>query len=128
MSNLIRWRDDHHMLPLVLAASFVLVVAIGADQAGEEAADRIVQIPDLGPWQGACGSSAVYIGDRHRRVLLRSAKPLAARLQREHQWPAAAVLPQGDRPIGPLPGTSEQGGSPAEWTAAQDLGVPNASG
>ncbi len=30
MSNLIRWRDDHHMLPLVLAASFVLVVAIGA--------------------------------------------------------------------------------------------------
>jgi hypothetical protein len=30
MSNLIRWRDDHHMLPLVLAASFVLVVAIAA--------------------------------------------------------------------------------------------------
>ena len=30
MRNLIRWRDDHHMLPLVLAASFVLVVAIGA--------------------------------------------------------------------------------------------------
>lgn len=28
--NLIRWRDDHHMLPLVLAAFFVLVVAIGA--------------------------------------------------------------------------------------------------
>ena len=30
MSNLIRWRDDHHMLPLVLAASVVLVAAIGA--------------------------------------------------------------------------------------------------
>lgn len=30
MSNLIRWRDEHHMLPLVLAASFVLLVAIGA--------------------------------------------------------------------------------------------------
>ena len=30
MSNLVRWRDDHHMLPLVMAASFVLVVAIGA--------------------------------------------------------------------------------------------------
>ena len=25
MSNLIRWRDEHHMLPLVLAASFVLL-------------------------------------------------------------------------------------------------------
>ncbi|MEY4965674.1 MAG: hypothetical protein RL274_1257 [Pseudomonadota bacterium] len=33
---------------------------------------------------------------------------------------------QGDRPVGPLPGTSEQSGSPAEWTAAQNLGVPNA--
>ena len=30
MSNLIRWRDEHHMLPLVLAASFVLLVAIAA--------------------------------------------------------------------------------------------------
>ena len=30
MSNLIRWRDEHHMLPLVLAASFVLLLAIAA--------------------------------------------------------------------------------------------------
>lgn len=30
MSNLIRWRDEHHMLPLVLAASFTLLVAIAA--------------------------------------------------------------------------------------------------
>ena len=30
MSILIRWRDEHHMLPLVLAASFVVLVAIAA--------------------------------------------------------------------------------------------------
>ena len=28
MSNLIRWRDEHHVLPLVLAASCVLLVSI----------------------------------------------------------------------------------------------------
>ena len=28
MSNPIRWRDEHHLLPLVLATSFVLVMAI----------------------------------------------------------------------------------------------------
>jgi hypothetical protein len=32
---------------------------------------------------------------RHRRLLLRSARPLAARLQREHRRAAAPVLPEG---------------------------------
>lgn len=30
MSNLVRWRDEHHMLPLVLAASIVVLLAIAA--------------------------------------------------------------------------------------------------
>src|SRR4051812_27677486 len=36
-------------------------------------------------------------------VLLRSAEPLAARHQREHQWAAAPVLSQGHRPRAPPP-------------------------
>jgi len=57
MSNLIRWRDDHHMLPLVLAASFVLVVAIGAAvlwsrDAALPAAERIASLSAVrGPYE-----------------------------------------------------------------------------
>ena len=40
---------------------------------------------------------------RHRDLLLRPAQPLAARHQREHQRPAAPVLPQGHRPEPPQP-------------------------
>jgi len=36
----------------------------------------------------------IYLGDQHRRLLLRSAKPVAARVEREHQWPAETVLPE----------------------------------
>jgi hypothetical protein len=30
MPNLVRWRDDHHMLPLLLVASIIMLVAIAA--------------------------------------------------------------------------------------------------
>ncbi len=57
MSNLIRWRDEHHMLPLVLAASFVLLVAIGAAvvwsrDAALPAAERIASLSAMrGPYE-----------------------------------------------------------------------------
>jgi hypothetical protein len=41
------------------------------------------------------GSSSLYVGDQHRRLFLRSAKSLAARVEREHQSPAETVLPEG---------------------------------
>ncbi len=46
----------------------------------------------------------VHAGDRCRGLLLRSAEPVAARFQREHQRPAAPVLPQGHQPQRPLAG------------------------
>ena len=48
--------------------------------------------------------------DRHRRagLLLRSAQPLAARHQREHQRPAPPVLPQRHRPLHGHPGRARR--------------------
>ena len=43
-------------------------------------------------------AQALHAGDRCRGLLLRSAKSLAARLEREHQRSAAPVLPQGHQP------------------------------
>src|SRR5258707_10723451 len=50
---------------------------------------------DLGPRQGARGPSTVHVSDQHRCLLLRSAKSMAARFQREHQWSAETVFPKG---------------------------------
>ena len=45
-----------------------------------------------------------------------SAKPVATRVEREYQWPAATILPEGHRLVGALASPSEQSGSSAKRT------------
>ena len=59
-------------------------------------------------------SSSLYLGDQNRRLFLRSTKPVAARVEREHQWPAETVLSKGHRLVGALASLSEQSGSSAK--------------
>src|ERR1700730_7012918 len=66
--------------------------------------------------QGTCGYWTIYVDDQHRRLLLRSAKRVAARVERKHQWPAETVLSEGHRLVGALTSLSEQSGSPAQQT------------
>ena len=91
-------------------------VVIRAHQAGEEATKGAVQVSDLGPGKGTYGSSSLYVGDQDRRIFLRSAKPVAARVKREHQWSAETVLSEGHRLVGALASPSEQSGSSAQRT------------
>ena len=62
-------------------------------------------------------SFGVYVGDQHRRLFLRPAKPVAAWIEREHQWPAETVLSSGHRLVGAFASPSEQSGSPTKRTA-----------
>src|SRR4029077_4712668 len=94
-----------------------------AHQAGEEAAQGAEHVPDLGPGQGTYGSSSLYAGDQNRRLFLRSAKPVAARVEREHQWPAQTVLSEGHRLVGAFASPSEQSGSSAKRTTTRDLAI-----
>src|SRR5665647_3282296 len=77
----------------------------------------------MGPWQGADGSSTIYVGDQYRRLLLRSAKSVAARFQREHQRSAETVLSEGNRPVGTLASLSEQSGTSAQRATTRDLAI-----
>lgn len=43
--------------------------------------NELYKVPDLGPGQVARGSSTIYVGDHNRRLLLRSAKSVAAWVQ-----------------------------------------------
>src|SRR5207244_9287854 len=73
-----------------------------------------LQVLDLGPRQGARGPSTVHVSDQHRCLLLRSAKSMAARFQREHQWPAETVFSERSRLVGVLASPSQQSGPPAQ--------------
>ena len=56
-----------------------------------------------------------------------SAQSLAARLKREHQRPAASVLPERNRLLAHLSELSQRDCPAAQSTSAKDLGLPNAS-
>jgi IS30 family transposase len=56
------------------------------------------------------------------RLLLRPAQPLAARLQREHQWTGAPVPAQGHRSVGLQPGAARCDCRPDQWSPAQGTG------
>src|SRR6185312_14293008 len=53
---------------------------------------------DLGPGQRDVPPPADRAADGTEDLLRRSALTLAARQQREHQWPAAPILPEGNLP------------------------------
>ena len=60
-----------------------------------------------------------------RRLLLRSPKPLAAGLEREHQRPASPVLPEGQEPRRDHPGAPRRGRRKAQPPAAKDARLSN---
>ena len=82
----------------------------GAEAVRDAIAATITTLPgaaapvaDLGPGRGDGPARPAAHRHRPRDLLLRPAQPLAARHEREHQRPAAPVLPQGHRPEPPQP-------------------------
>ena len=63
-------RQTRYVMLVKVANKETLTVVSALIQAGEEAADRALQVPDLGPGQGTRGPSPVQPGDRHRCLLL----------------------------------------------------------
>src|SRR4030095_13858137 len=93
-----------------------------------ELARRALPGAGLGTRERAGRAQALHAGDRCGRLLLRSAKSLAARLQREHQRSAKAVLPQRDQSVSAQPGAVERGRQATQRTTAQNAGLRNTGG
>ena len=74
------------------------------DQARAQVTTGTLQVAHLGSRPRDGRSSTFLARHRHQGVLLRSTTPLATRFEREHQWPAQTVLPEGN---GLVPGASE---------------------
>jgi len=101
--------------------------ALTVDQTRSQAAPGTLQVPDLGPRQGDGRPQALHAGHGHQGLLLRSAEPLATRIQREHQWTVAAVPPQGHRPLGLFAGKTQRLRQTLERAAAENTELPNPS-
>ena len=74
----------------------------------------------LGPGLGDGGAPALLSRGRPAGLLLRSPKPLAAGLEREHQRPPSPVLPEGREPRRGEPGAPRRGRRKAQPPAARD--------
>jgi len=63
------------------------------------------------------------LADGYQGLFLRPAEPLAARFQREHQWPAETVFSQRHGFVGTLPGEAQCRGSAVERASSKDTGL-----
>ena len=105
----------------------------GAEAVRDAIARKITTLPELLrqslTWdQGAEMAQHPQTDNRHRtsRLLLRSAQPLAARHEREHQRAATAVFPEGDRPVRAQRGRARCRGHGTQHQAAKDAWLANA--
>jgi hypothetical protein len=64
-----------------------------ADPTRGQAARSVAALVDLGSRAGDGAAQKLHGGHRSESLLLRSAKPVAARLERKYKWAAASVLP-----------------------------------
>ena len=83
---------------------------------------------DLGSRPGTGGPSHLF--DRHRRagLFLRPVQSVAARDQREHEWLAAPVSAEGDRPRSLHPDAAGYDCARTQHAAPQDTRLPDADG
>jgi IS30 family transposase len=95
-------------------------------QERSKAAARALQITDLGSRQRDGRAQALHDGHRHPGLLLRSAKPVATRKQREHKWAAQAVHAQGNESLRLLTDSTQCDCETIEPKAAQDARLPHA--
>ena len=59
---------------------------------------RAAAVPHVGSGQGDERAPSLHRRHRSPGLLLRTVEPLAARIERKHEWTTSSVLPQGQRP------------------------------
>jgi hypothetical protein len=132
--DLIAGRNNSYIATLVERTTrFVILVKVPeqgdddrhsrADPSDQAAAGAPEALADLGPRHRARAASRLLGRDRRAGLLLRSAEPVAARVEREHERPAAAVLPERRGSLHLHAAAVGRGGGSPQRPAARDAGV-----
>jgi IS30 family transposase len=106
----------------------------GAEQVADALKEQITTLPapsalaHLGPGLGDVRAPALCGRVRGRGLLLRSPKPLAAGLQREHERPPSPVLPEGKESRRDGPGAPRRGRREAQRPPARDARLRDPGG
>ena len=88
----------------------------------------VAAFADLGPRTGDGPAQELHDGYRCTGLLLRSAKSLAARLERKHQRATAAIPAEEGRPVLLLAFGARRDRSASESTATKNVGISNSCG
>jgi len=88
----------------------------------------VAPLADLGSRTGDGPAQELHCGYGCAGLLLRSAEPLAARLERKHQRPIAAILAEEGGPVRLLPVGAGRDRSAPQSTATKNVGISNSGG
>jgi hypothetical protein len=104
-------------LALTLAEREVICRGVTAHQSARSMAKLLGRSPSTVREMSRNGCYDRYratLADENARRELVVQKPVAARVEREHQWPGETVLSEGHQLVGALASLSEQSGSSAK--------------
>ena len=99
----------------------------GLEPTSAQVTTGTVQVSDVGPGKGNGRSQTLQSRYPYSGLLLRSTKPLAARLQRKHQRTAPTVLPEGNGSVKRPPKQIECCGQTAKRAPEKNARLRNTS-
>ncbi len=97
------------------------------EQTSAQVTAGTVPVTDVGPGKGNGRSQTLQSRDEHKSLLLRSTKPLAARLKRKHQRTAPTILPERNGSLKRRPRQIECRGKTVKRTTQKNVRLRNAS-
>ena len=99
----------------------------GLDRTSSQATAGTVPVTDVGPRKGTGRSQTLQSRYEHKGLLLRSPKPLAARLKRKHQRTAQTILPERNGSLKRRPKQTGCRGKTAKRTTEKNVRLRNTS-
>src|ERR1700691_2797071 len=98
-----------------------------SEPARAKTSSHVAALADLGSRAGDGPAQELHDGYRCPGLLLRSAKSLAARLERKHEWIIAAISAEEGRSVLLLTVRPGRDCITSESTAAKNVGISNSS-
>src|SRR5271155_606996 len=96
---------------------------LATDQACAKTPSSAAPLVDLGSRAGDGQAQDLHHGHGCESLFLRSAKSLAARLERKHEWAIATILPEENRSVGLHPSGAGRRGAAVKSTSKKTLRI-----
>ena len=127
IATLVERHSRFSMLVKVPGKDTATVVAALSQHVAQTSRDAAALV-DLGSRAGDGPAQKLHDGHGSEGLLLRSAEPLAARLERKHQRAVAPVLPEENRLVGAFTIRTRRDRSAPQSASTKNFGISNSGG